>query len=310
MRVVFLTNDEVGLACLDELIDLGADVRGVFTRPSADAAVDLPSFADRHDVPLYEVSVDAPEPRSRIDGCDPELLFAVGWSRLVDETILELASVAALGVHPAPLPRGRGHDPVAWSLIKGLEETALSLFHLAEDPTAGDLVGQRSIEIEPTDDAAALREKVVEAARASIRAHYPAFERGEVPRTPQDEDEATWWPKRDPRHGLVDWTRSPGEVHDWIRGLSRPHAGAFSYLHGRRVTLWAADPPSDERVFCAPGELLYRDGGALGVGAWEGVVELARVQVDGEDERPAATLLDREGVSFGDRFEAARDRLP
>jgi methionyl-tRNA formyltransferase len=122
-----------------------------------------------------------------------------------------------------------------------------------------------------------------------------------VPRTPQNDDEATWWPRRRPEHGRVDWTRSPREVYDWIRGQSHPYPGAFSILGDRRVTVWAANPPTDERAFVTPGELLYRDGDVLGIGAWEGVVELTRVGVDGE-EMPASALLTDQGFEIGDRF--------
>lgn len=314
MRVVFVTHNELGLACLEELADLGADVRGIFTRPQTDGLADqteLTAFSARHDIPLHEVeSVNRAATKDRIAAYDPQLLFVIGWSRLVDEDVIELSSVATLGMHPAPLPRGRGRAPIAWNLIKGLERTQLSFFHLVEAADAGDLVGQEPIEIELEDDAAALYEKVVDAGRELIRTYYPQFERGAVPRTPQDEAEATWWPKRRPHHGLIEWTRPPMAVYNWIRGQSHPYPGAFSYLNDRRITVWAANPPAPaERAFARPGEIQYRDGDALGVGVWEGTIELTRVQPDGGDEQPASALLDGNDVELGDRFENARDRL-
>ncbi|MFC7136064.1 formyltransferase family protein [Halobaculum litoreum] len=79
------------------------------------------------------------------------------------------------------MPRGRGRAPLAWSIIKGLDETALSMFHLVEEADAGDLVGQRPIPIDDADDATSLYEKVVDAARRLIRRYYPMFEAGGVP---------------------------------------------------------------------------------------------------------------------------------
>ncbi|MFP9193834.1 methionyl-tRNA formyltransferase [Natrialbaceae archaeon A-CW1-1] len=313
MRVVFITHNDLGLACLEELVDLGADVRSVFTRPQHEGVADqtdLSTFTTRHDIPLHEVeSVNQPAITDRIAECDPQLLFVIGWSRLVDQQVLDLSSVASLGMHPAPLPRGRGRAPIAWNLIKGLERTQLSFFHLVEEADAGDLVGQEPIEIDLEDDAATLYAKVVDAGRELIQTYYPRFERGEVPRTPQSDERATWWPKRRPHHGLIEWTRPPMEVYNWIRGQSHPYPGAFSHLNDRRVTIWAAAPPTTERAFTRPGEIQYRDGDALGVGAWEGTIELTRVQVEGGDEQPAAALLERDDVTVGDRFENARDRL-
>lgn len=312
MRTVFISHNDLGSACLEELSTLGADVRGIFTRPQSDDIADqtdFGAFGAREDVPIHEVeSVNTATVAERIAGYDPELLFVVGWSRLVEPRIFELPTVAALGMHPAPLPRGRGRAPIAWSLIKGLDGTALSFFHLVEEADAGDLVGQRHVEIALDDDAASLYGKVVEAGRELIREYYPGFENGEVPRVPQDDDQATWWPERTPNHGLIDWTQSPMDVYNWIRGQTHPYPGAFSFLNGHRVTVWAANPPTGERAFVRPGEILYRDGDALGVGAWEGLVELARVTVEDGEEIRASELLDRPDIEVGDTFDDIRDR--
>ena len=305
MRTVFVSHNDLGLACLEELDRLGADIRAVLTRPELariSDQTDFTDFTDGRDVPLHRVdSINSDEWVERLTAYEPELLFVVGWSRLVEQRILDIPSVAAFGMHPAPLPRGRGRAPIAWSLIKGLDETALTMFHLVEEADAGDVAGQVSIPIDRHDDAASLYEKVVNAGRTLMQEVYPRLASGEVPRTPQDDDEATWWPRRRPEHGCIDWTRSPEEVYNWIRGQSRPYPGAFSVLDGHRVTVWGANPPADEQAFVRPGELVYRDGDALGVGAWEGVVELTRVEIDGT-ERPAGDLVTERSFEIGDRF--------
>jgi len=313
MRVVFVSHNDLGLACMEELDELGADLRAIVTRPREEDIADQTEFGDlaaRAGADLHETeSVNTEAMAERIRSYDPELLCVVGWSRLVEPHVLEIPSVAALGMHPAPLPRGRGRAPVAWNLIKGLDRTALSFFHLVEAADAGDLVGQQPIDIDPTDDAASLYGKVVDAGRALIREYYPVFEAGEVPRDPQDESRATWWPKRVPEHGRIDWRDPPMEVYNWIRGQSHPYPGAYSYLVGHRVTVWAAAPPSGERAFVRPGEILGTEGNRLRVGAWEGELELTRVQVDDGPEIDAAALLDRDPFGVGDRFAPARERI-
>ncbi|WP_380675286.1 methionyl-tRNA formyltransferase [Salinigranum sp. GCM10025319] len=308
MRTVFVSHNDLGLACLEELDRLGADIRAVLTRPELDRIsdqTDFAAFTEERDVPLHRVeSLNTDEWVDRLAGYDPELLFVVGWSRLVERRIIDVPSVAAFGMHPAPLPRGRGRAPIAWSLIKGLDETALTMFHLVEEADAGDIAGQVTIPIDKRDDAASLYEKVVDAGRTLVREVYPQVDAGEVPRTPQDDDAATWWPRRRPEHGLIDWTHPPEEVYDWIRGQSHPYPGAFTFLDGRRVTVWAANPPSGDRAFVEPGELVYREGDVLGVGAWEGVVELTRVEIDGQ-EMPAGALVTDQGFAIGDRFAHA-----
>lgn len=311
MRVVFITHNDLGRACIEELHDGGADVAGMFTRPPEPDVADQTEFADladRVDAGLHHVeSVNDDRVVDKIASYDPELLFVVGWSRLVERRVIDLSSVASLGMHPAPLPRGRGRAPIAWSIIKGLEETALSMFHLVEAPDAGDLVGQRPISIDIQDDAASLYAKVVDAGRKLIQEYYPRLEAGEVPRVPQDDEKATWWPKRRPHHGAIDWNASAKEVYDWIRGQTRPYPGAFSYLDERKVRIWEADPPNGERVCAKPGEILDTDGDRLRVAMWEESLYLTKVQVEENDEIMAADLVNEYDFTIGDTFENVRD---
>lgn len=312
MRVVFISHNELGLACLEELIDLGADVKAIFTRPQTDEIADQVGFGDcatSHGITMHEVdSVNTETTAKRIAGYNPDLLFVIGWSRLVDSSILQLASLAALGMHPAPLPRGRGRAPIAWSLIKGLNQTALSFFHLVEEADAGPLVDQKPINISREDTAASLYQKIIAGGRSLINTNYPLFEQGTVPENPQDETQATWWPKRNPHHGLIDWNQSPTEIYNWIRGQSHPYPGAFSYLDDDKITIWEAQYPDQEVTHCQPGELLSCNAGGLRVGAWEGTIELTEVQV-GEETIPAAELVRSRRYQIGDRFESARDAI-
>lgn len=313
MRIVFITHNDLGRACIEELYDAGADVAGVITRPPQPDVVDQTEFAevaDRVDAGLHHVeSVNDDWVVDKIASYDPELLFVVGWSRLIERRVIELSSVASLGMHPAPLPRGRGRAPIAWTLIKGLEKTALSMFHLVEAADAGDLVGQHPIPIDVEDDAGTLYEKVVDAGQKLIRRYYPRLAAGETLRTPQDDDKATWWPKRRPHHGAIDWTQSAKSIYDWIRGQTHPYSGAFSNLGGRKVRIWAATPPSNDHVFAEPGEILGVEDNGLRIATWEESIHLTRVQVEDDDEVDAAELVRCYDVEIGDTFANLRDRF-
>lgn len=311
MDVVFVTHNDLGKACLEELSALGASIDAIYTRPQRSDISDqtrFDAFARDRDIPLHAVdSVNDDDVVEQMRTYEPDLLFVVGWSQLVDPEIFELPSTAALGMHPSPLPRGRGRAPIAWSLIKGLSETALTCFHLTEAADEGDVAGQQEIEISIQDDAASLFEKVVNTGRELTHQVYAEFEQGNMPRIVQDESEATWWPRRRPHHGLIDWTQSPGDVYNWIRALTHPYPGAFSFLDGTKVRIWAANPPTGEPEFVTPGEIAYAREGALGVGAWEGVVELTRIQVEDDSEVEAARLVNDYDIAVGDQFAYVGD---
>ncbi|WP_200531413.1 methionyl-tRNA formyltransferase [Halorubrum sp. LN27] len=307
MRIVFVSHNELGLACLEELIELDADVKHVFTKPN-DAnisdQVEFESFCHSHNIPITETkSVNDNLAITTMRKCDPDLLFVVGWSELVSSTVLNIPSVTAIGMHPSPLPRGRGRAPLAWSLIKGLDETALSFFHLVEKADAGDLVGQQLLSIDIDDDANSMYQKLIDAGRIMIREYYPKFEQGVIPRKPQEEEKATWWPRRRPQDGIIDWNRSPQEVYNWIRGQTRPYPGAFSYIDGKKVTIWDANPPNEDTVFVRPGEISYQNGDAIGVGVWESTIEITELQVENDKSVTGKQFLEYYGFQIGDQFQ-------
>jgi len=311
MRTIFVTQNEMGKECLDELLSLGADVRRVYTKPSDPGVSDQAEIAPitgKYEVPLnYTESVNDPEIVEEMRETNPDFIFVIGWSEIVGEEVLSVPSTAALGMHPSPLPRGRGRAPIAWSIIKGLEDTALSFFHLVEEADAGNLVTQKKINIEIEDEASDLYDKVISAGRELIRENYPDFEEGRVPRSPQDESRATWWPKRVPRHGIIDWNQSAEEVYNWIRGQTHPYPGAFSYIEETKITVWGAEPPEKNRCFAKPGELLETNGDNLRIAVWEESIELTHIQVEDGEEEPAASLVTEHGFETGDVFRNLRD---
>ena len=63
----------------------------------------------------------------------------------------------------------------------------------------------------------ALRE-VILALGARIRS-------GDLPRMPQDHSRATYWPKRTPADGLIDWGASTDTIYRLIRAAGRPYPG-------------------------------------------------------------------------------------
>src|SRR3546814_2327569 len=79
----------------------------------------------------------------------PDLLLVWGWSTLVPKAVIDRARFGGVGFHPSPLPIGRGRHPLIWSIILGLEESAVSFFALDEGADTGAILAQRRFTISP-----------------------------------------------------------------------------------------------------------------------------------------------------------------
>jgi methionyl-tRNA formyltransferase len=104
--------------------------------------------------------------------------------------------------------------------------------------------------------------------------------------------------------GITDWHRPARSVHDWIRALTAPYPGAFTFIAGRKLMLWAsvADGVS-AWAGRAAGEVLGCDEEGIRVATGDGAITLTSVSDPGEAPGPAFAWAGRNGLRPGDEFE-------
>jgi methionyl-tRNA formyltransferase len=249
MRTVWVSFDTIGRDCLEAAAEVGAEIVGVVTLPgpidpdrSGQCAFD--DVAAQFEAALIETrDVNALETLNEIRKVEPELIFVVGWSQLVHEPFLALASEGVFGMHPTLLPRHRGRAPIPWAILSGLARTGVTLFEIV-DPTAdsGAIVGQVEVPVSADETATSLFASLAAAHVALIRELVPRLLERSAPRIPQDAKRASSWPKRTPADGIIDWeTRAP-YLYDWVRAQTRPYPGAFTFLGDEKVIVWGARP--------------------------------------------------------------------
>ena len=170
----------------------------------------------------------------------PDVMLVVGWTQLVKPELLKVPRTAALGFHASLLPKYRGRAPVNWAILNGESETGNTMIVLEPGADEGDIVSQRRIPITDEDDCATIYQKVSDTECEMLDEVLPLIQQGRVPRTKQDPAQATVMPKRRPEDGLIDWNWTSKRLYDWIRALTRPYPGAFTFLAGQKITIWKA----------------------------------------------------------------------
>jgi len=138
-----------------------------------------------------------------------------------------------LNVHPSLLPRWRGAAPVERAILAGDEATGVTIHRTVEALDAGPIAAQAAFPIRPEDDAGAVFARGAEVAARLLGEVLPAPEFVEQP-----EAGATYAEKIGPADRELDLAR-PVDAWRRVRALS-PHIGAWTTLHGRRVTVWRA----------------------------------------------------------------------
>lgn len=197
--------------------------------------------------------------------CRPHYLLVIGWSRLVADDVLAIPAESAerdeatgstvgstddgpgnafgcIGMHPTKLPAGRGQAPIPWTIIKGLHNTALSVFFLEAAADTGAVIAQYDLAVHPRETAASLFYRVAAQHFVAGRDLAAGLADRAVPAVRQDDQVATVWPKRRPADGELSASMSCAEIDALVRALLGPYPRAFVTVDGRQYPVRAVEP--------------------------------------------------------------------
>ena len=241
MRIAFIGAERVGLACLRKLLELKADVVGVFTadeslRPKIADFVTFDPVAAVLPVPLLKITDSRAAGFIRqIRECRPDLVVVASWSQKIPEEITKLPAKGCVGIHYSLLPQRRGGAPLFWAITEGLTESGLSLFYLNGETDAGDVIAQKTFPIGPGDTSKTLLDKIEKLAPELLAEQLEAIRQGTAPRKPQREDLVSVTKTRRPEQSRLPEGLSLQELDRFIRALSPPYPSAFAQVGGLKL---------------------------------------------------------------------------
>lgn len=220
---------------------------------------DLTDFCEDLGIPVnYAEDINAPRIIDHLRTLTPDIIFCLGWPRLLRGPVLGITKKGTIGYHPSLLPAHRGRHPLIWALALGLEETGSSFFLMDEGVDSGDLLSQEIIPISPNDTATSLYAKMIEAAKLQIHDVVDTLRTHDPSGTPQDPSLATYWRRRTPADGRIDWRMTAQDILNLVRALSPPYPPATFKYHGNDISVYQVQVLSDQRVDVEPGLVLSR----------------------------------------------------
>jgi methionyl-tRNA formyltransferase len=296
-NIVVCAYHNVGYRCIQELLRQDADISLIFTHEDSPTEEiwfqSVRGLADQHGIPYLTTDINDPENVERVREIAPAFILSFYYRNMIKPELLEIARLGALNLHGSYLPKYRGRVPVNWAVINGETETGATLHYMAEKPDAGDIVDQEKVTIAFSDTAHQVFVKVTEAAVAVIDRTWPLLRDGNAPRIPMDLAAGSYCGGRKPADGRIDWNQSAQQIYNLIRGVTHPYPGAFSFLDGSKVIIWSASP---EKGQAEPGRILSH--APLLVGTAEGLLEISSLQIEGQEEVPAAGTVPADIKNF------------
>ncbi|WP_122710510.1 bifunctional UDP-4-amino-4-deoxy-L-arabinose formyltransferase/UDP-glucuronic acid oxidase ArnA [Pseudomonas viridiflava] len=310
--VVFAYHD-IGCVGLQALLESGYHIAAVFTH--ADDPSEKTFFGSvaqlcaQHDIPVH-----APEDPNhplwieRVGKLDPDFIFSFYYRQLLSEPLLACARKGAFNLHGSLLPRYRGRAPANWVLVNGERETGVTLHQMVKRADAGPIMAQQRVPISALDTALTLHGKLRKAAANLLSDALPLLARGRLPSTPQDESQATYFGRRTPADGLIDWARPATQLNNLIRAVTQPYPGAFCPVGEHKLIVWSARVEEADHGM-EPGTVIDCD--PLRIACGEGALVIGAGQRGADGLYLSGVQLAREfGLVQGSRLQGQNQSRP
>jgi methionyl-tRNA formyltransferase len=292
---VLFAYSDAGYAFMQTLLELGAPIAALFTHQD-DPHEEIwwrscAELATRNSIPVFAPDrVDA-EMIARVIALRPAIVYSAYYRFLLPDAVLNAATIGAFNLHGSLLPKYRGRAPVNWMLVNGEREAGLTLHHMVSRADAGDIVAQRAYPIEESDTAQTVYRKLVPLAAEIIREYHPLIVEGRAPRIKQDLSRGTYFGRRRPADGQIDWRWPARRIFNLVRAVAHPYPGAFCFATGKKLFVWESRIASESGMKGAPGQIIEELEGGLEIAAGQGSLIVARVQFEGEIEGTAREVL-------------------
>jgi UDP-4-amino-4-deoxy-L-arabinose formyltransferase/UDP-glucuronic acid dehydrogenase (UDP-4-keto-hexauronic acid decarboxylating) len=311
MRTVVFAYHDMGCAGLRNLMENGYEVVAVFTHADDPEETgwfeSVAELAARREIPVFAPeNVNDPIWVGRIRELAPEIIFSFYYRNLITQDILDIPSAGCLNLHGSMLPKYRGRAPANWVLVNGEAETGVTLHYMTDRPDAGDIVCQVPVAISADDTGKTLNDKLATSAAQMLNEYLPQILARNAPRTPQNESDASYFGRRGPADGEIDWSQDAVRISNLVRAVTRPYPGAFSHSVKDKIIIWEAEADATPCPDVSPGTIVSTN--PLAIASGKGRVVVRYGQSDGGIYSGGARMAEALNLVVGARLGKPADR--
>ncbi len=316
MKIVFMGTPEFSVPCLEMLVKKGYDVIAVVTQPDKPVGrkQSVAVFPPVKEAALKLGITNVLQPEkvrtgefiNKLKELAPDLVITIAYGKILPGEVLEIPPLGCINVHGSLLPKYRGAAPIQWAIINGDSISGITTMYMDAGMDTGDMLLKKEVEITEDMTYRELYEKL-EILSAEVLADTLAeLQKGTLTRVRQNSAEALTVPMMKKEMGLIDWSKSAGEIHNLVRGTD-PWPGAYTFYRGGRLKIWKTavikenDPALDGLVKSAPGKIVKIMKGSLVAATGDGFLRILQVQFDSSRKLPVSECghnMD-EGEIFG-----------
>ena len=246
MKVICFCTLETGLLALKLALDLGVNVirviglnpKSIKDSDKVSGFVDISTFCKKNKLDyvfVEDYSLKTVNPNSLLLKTD--LIWVVGWQRLLPVSFLEIPTIATIGSHGScdGIVKGRGRSPQNWALIMGKKNFYISLFKINKSIDSGNVILTKEFKYENFDSIFNSYSKIAFHIASGLNQiiQNPNL----IEKAKKQRGKPEYFPRRIPEDGYIDWSMSAIDIYNQIRSLSYPYPNARSIINGEKILI-------------------------------------------------------------------------
>jgi methionyl-tRNA formyltransferase len=231
LKLGVLVSGNLGLELLNHLANLH-DISFVMTDKKSTKIIEFCYYKN--------IDVFIGNPRSKkveefILNKEIETLISVNYLFLIDQNLINLPRKIAFNVHGSLLPKYRGRTPHVWSIINNEQVTGITAHLIDEGCDSGDIIEQVEVKIDYNDTGNDILNKFQSLYSLIIDKVLYQVESDSLNLKAQNNEFATYFGKRAPEDGQINWGWQKERIRNWVRALAFPYPGAFAFIDNVKV---------------------------------------------------------------------------
>ena len=298
MRIVFMGTPAFSVPILESLIDKH-EVVLVITQP--DKLVgrkqiltpsEVKACAIKHNLPVFQPIKIKDDYQAVLDA-NPDIIITAAFGQFIPKIVLDYPRLGCINVHGSLLPKYRGGSPIQTSIIRGEEETGVTIMYMASKMDAGDIIASRSTPILESDNNGTMFEKLSLIGRDLLQEVLPSIIDGTNPKIPQDESKVTYAYNIKHEEQFINWNDTSKNIVNLIRGLA-PNPTALTLVNGQIIKIYKAKVVNEE-VSGNPGEVI-KVNKELWVKTGDGAISILELQQSGKNKMDVKSFLNGQKI--------------
>jgi methionyl-tRNA formyltransferase len=296
------------------LLPDGYEVSAVVTRPDKPAGrgrsivyAPVKQTALDHHIPVWQPGSFKKQANSEaLAAYKADLYIVAAFGQILPQAVLDQPRFGVLNIHASLLPKYRGANPIAETILQGDSEAGVTIMKLDAGVDTGPMLLQRSIQQSKEETTGSLTLKLADLGAQALLEAIPLWVTGKITPQPQDESKASHTRMLDKEDGLIHWELPAPVLARRIRAYT-PWPSSYTHWRGKLLKIINAQPLQlTTSTAAAPGTVLsHNEAGHhnLAVMTGSGLLQITQLQLEGKKAMSAEEFLRGYGQIVGQALE-------